>query len=137
MGGDLGYEHEYRIPSQTAEGHKIEEIVVEHLRDGGFTEKEIFGIKLAVEEALVNAIKHGNQLDPEKKVTIGFTVNEEGFSIEIRDEGPGFNIEDVPDPTDPENLERPTGRGLYLMHAYMTECNFIPPGNVCRMKRVR
>jgi serine/threonine-protein kinase RsbW len=127
MGGDLGYENEFRIPSQTAEGHKIEEIVVDHLRNGGFTEKEIFGIKLAVEEALV----------PNKTVQIGFTVNEEGFAIEIRDEGPGFNMEDVPDPTDPENLERPTGRGLFLMHAYMTECNFIPPGNVCRMKRLR
>src|SRR5690554_2569456 len=104
MGGDLGYENEFRIPSQTSEGHKIEEIVVDHLRNGGFTEKEIFGIKLAVEEALVNAIKHGNQLDPEKIVQIGFTVNEEGFSIEIRDEGPGFDMADVPDPTDPENL---------------------------------
>lgn len=130
-------EFEITIPSDTTEGQAVQERIVKLLEELNYPPRDVFGVRLALEEALVNAIKHGNQLDPEKIVQIGFTVNEEGFSIEIRDEGPGFDMADVPDPTDPENLERPTGRGLFLMHAYMTECNFIPPGNICRMKRVR
>ena len=56
------------------------------------------------------------------------------FAIEIVDEGPGYRPEDIPDPTDPENLDRPCGRGLLLMRHYMTEMAVLPPGNVCRCR---
>ena len=102
-----------------------------------FTEREIFAIRLAVEEALVIAIKHGNQMDRGKKVHVTYHVHADRFDVLITDEGPGFDPEDVPDPTAPENLERPCGRGLLLMRHYMTEVTFHPPGNRLTMAKVR
>lgn len=137
MGRKEEFEHELRITSDTAEGQRIQELVVGKLREHGFSEKVIFGIRLAMEEAFVNAVKHGNRMDKDKQVRVSFTVNAAHCLIEIEDQGPGFLPEAVPDPTAPENLERPSGRGLFLMRAYMTECDFLPPGNICRMRRVR
>lgn len=137
INGEQKFECELCFPSDTAEGPRVQSALMERLSAHHYSEKAIFGIRLAVEEALVNAVKHGNQLDRSKNVRVRFTVSEREVVIEIADEGPGFRPEDVPDPTDPENLERPCGRGLMLMRAYMTECDFVPPGNVCRMRRVR
>lgn len=137
MGGEKEFEHELQIPSDTAESQRVQELVVHRLRACQFSEKVIFGIKLAMEEALVNAVKHGNRMDRDKQVRVSFTINSEHCLIEIEDQGPGFRPEEVPDPTAPENLERPSGRGLFLMRAYMTECDFLPPGNICRMRRIR
>src|SRR5437588_4063611 len=117
------------IPSDPAEARKVQEEIERQLQATLFTEKEIFSIKLALEEALINAIKHGNQFDRGKKVRIAYRVQKDRFDIEIRDEGPGFDPADVPDPTAIENLERPCGRGLMLMRYYMTEVNFTTAGN--------
>ena len=89
-----------------------------------YSEHDIFAIKLALEEALVNAIKHGNQMDPDKRVLVGYQVTPQRFEIRITDEGQGFNPEDVPDPTAEENIERPCGRGLLLMRGFMTEVDY-------------
>lgn len=133
----MDFEHILRIPSDTVEGQRVQNLVLEALARLEYGDKVVFGVKLAIEEALVNAIKHGNQLDSGKHVHVRFRADEREFLIEIEDEGPGFRPEDVPDPTAPENIERPCGRGLLLMRAYMTECDFVPPGNICRMRRVR
>ena len=101
-----------------------------------FSDREMFCITVALEEALVNAIKHGNQMDRAKKVFIRYAVEENRFHIMIRDEGPGFDPEDVPDPTAVENLERPCGRGLMLMRYYMTEVEYSGGGNVVTMSKV-
>lgn len=83
----------------------------------------------------MNAIKHGNQMEITKKVIIKYTLDADVFEIMISDEGPGFDPNDVPDPTDIENLERPCGRGLMLMRHYMTEVNYNSTGNSVRMKK--
>src|SRR5262245_56667835 len=101
--------------SDTGEARRIQDEIERLLQAHQFGEREIFGIKLALEEALVNAIKHGNRLDQTKKVSVTYTVNTERFDIVIGDEGKGFDPEDVPDPVAVENLERPCGRGLLLM----------------------
>lgn len=137
IAGDLKFEHTLQIPSDTTEGQRVQTQLLDKLAEHHFPEKIIFGIKLALEEAIVNAIKHGNQMDRNKYVRVHYTINDEHFLIQIEDEGPGFRPEEIPDPTSPENLERPCGRGLFLMKAYMTECEFLPPGNICRMRRVR
>lgn len=131
------FQHTFRFPSRTSDGQRVQQVVLDQVSQLGYSERTIFGIKLALEEALVNAIKHGNQLDPSKEVRLSFSADDRELLVEIEDEGPGFVPADVPDPTDPENLERPCGRGLFLMRAYMTECDFVPPGNICRMRRVR
>jgi serine/threonine-protein kinase RsbW len=125
------------IPSDPAEARRVQEDIERALKSNRFEEREIFSIKLALEEALVNAIKHGNQMDRSKKVHIAYRVSPERFDIHIADEGPGFDPEDVPDPMAIENLERPCGRGLLLMRHYMTEVTFHPPGNRVTMCKVR
>src|SRR5581483_4805243 len=117
------------IPSDFAEARRVQEEIEQALQAARYGERDIFSIKLALEEALANAIKHGNQLDPDKRVHIAFTVTPERFDIRITDEGPGFNPDDVPDPTLPENLERCCGRGLLLIRKFMTEVSYHGAGN--------
>src|SRR5712675_162668 len=100
-------EFEVRIPSSTAEGQKVQERIIRTLEAMGFPSRGVFGVRLALEEALVNAIKHGNGLDPSKEVRVGCQISQEKVRIVIEDEGKGFRPEDVPDPTDDENLEKP------------------------------
>ena len=125
------------IPSDPAEARKIQEDIERQLQASQFSEKEIFSIKLALEEALVNAIKHGNQFDRNKKVRITYKLDRDCFKINISDEGNGFDPDEVPDPTAIENLERPCGRGLMLMRYYMTEVQFSVTGNSVSMTKLR
>ena len=125
------------IPSDPAEARRVQDDIETALKSCQFEEREIFSIRLALEEALVNAIKHGNQMDREKKVHISYHVCSDRFEVRIADEGKGFDPEDVPDPMAPENLERPCGRGLLLMRHYMTEVTYHPPGNRLSMSKVR
>ena len=128
---------ELTIPSDLGEARRVQGLIEEALQASSYTEHDIFSIKLALEEALVNAIKHGNQMDPDKLVSVVFHVTPERFDIRITDEGVGFNPEDVPDPTAIENLERPCGRGLLLMRGFMTEVEYHGRGNVVSMAKVR
>ena len=125
------------IPSDLGEARLLQDRLDEALHATGYSEHDIFAIKLAVEEALVNAIKHGNQLDPDKKVAVSYRITCERFDITITDEGPGFNPEEVPDPTDPGNIERPCGRGLLLIRGFMTDVQYLGKGNVVSMSKVR
>jgi len=125
------------ISSDLAEARRVQNQIEEALQACHYSEHDIFSIKLALEEALVNAIKHGNQMDPDKRVSIHYGVTPEQFQIEIVDEGPGFNPEDVPDPTSEENIERPCGRGLHLIKHFMTEVAYRGRGNVVWMTKVR
>jgi serine/threonine-protein kinase RsbW len=128
---------EFVIPSDLNEARQIQDQIEKQLELCHFEDKEIFGIRLALEEAIVNAIKHGNQMDKAKKVHVRFRVLPDRFDVGITDEGPGYSVEDVPDPLDDENLERPSGRGLFLMQHYMTEVIVHPPGNRLTMSKVR
>jgi len=107
------------------------------LQANRFGDRDQFSVELALEEALVNAIKHGNQLDPAKRVFVRYEVTADKFDIRIEDEGPGFNPGDVPDPTAPENLERPCGRGLLLIRNFMTDVQYQGRGNVVTMTKLR
>ena len=122
-------EFEITIPSDTVEGQAVQERIVKLLEDLHYSDRDVFGVRLALEEALVNAIKHGNGMDPEKRVRIGCRVAADRVSIEIEDEGEGFNPDDVPDPTALENLERPCGRGIMLMRAFMSRIEYNEAGN--------
>jgi serine/threonine-protein kinase RsbW len=103
----------------------------------GFTDKERFGIRLALEEAIVNAVKHGNRNDPTKTVQVRYQITDRQFLIEIQDEGRGFDPEGVPDPLNPENLERPGGRGVFLMRHYMSWVQYNETGNCVTLCKVR
>lgn len=124
------------IPSDPAEARRVQDHIDQLLATGNFHEHDIFSIRLALEEAIVNAIKHGNGLDRSKKVTVSFHLTNNRFDVSITDEGPGFDPGDVPDPTAVENLERPCGRGLMLMRHYMTEVIFSNRGNSVIMHKL-
>jgi serine/threonine-protein kinase RsbW len=128
---------EVTIPSDLAEARRVQTLIEEALQANRFTEHDIFAIRLALEEALVNAIKHGNQMDPGKRVFVCYQVSPDRFDVRITDEGPGFNPEDVPDPTEPENIEKPCGRGLLLIRGFMTSVQYHGRGNIVTMSKVR
>ncbi len=92
---------------------------------------------LALQEAFINAVRHGNQMDPDKEVKIEYLVDPEKFEISVTDEGEGFDPEAVPDPRCGENLYKPNGRGLLLMRAYMDAVEYNEKGNRVRMVRYR
>jgi serine/threonine-protein kinase RsbW len=125
------------ISSDLAEARRIQAEIENALQRASFGESDIFAIKLAVEEALVNAIKHGNNMDRSKRVHVNCRVCSERFEVQITDEGPGFDPNHVPDPTAPENLERPSGRGMLLMRHYMTEVAYHNCGRAVRMAKIR
>jgi serine/threonine-protein kinase RsbW len=126
-----------RIASDPAEARRVQEEIEAALKAQQYSEHDIFSIRLAVEEALVNAIKHGNRMDRTKQVQITYHVYADQFEVSIADEGQGFDPEEVPDPTAEENLERPCGRGLMLMRHYMSEVSFSTLGNSVLMRKRR
>lgn len=109
--------------------------ILDELRRCAFPEEAIFAVRLALEEALCNAFNHGNQQDSSKPVTVRFAVTTEKAVIIVRDEGAGFSPAEVPDPTDPDRLPLPNGRGIMLMRAYMDEVEYRDNGReVCFVK---
>ncbi len=92
---------------------------VDFAKIAGFTEDDIFGIDMAVREAVANAVKHGNSLDEQKAVDITLNLDENSLEITVRDYGSGFSVEDVPDPTNPENLLKANGRGILFMQNFV------------------
>jgi serine/threonine-protein kinase RsbW len=131
------YSADVVIHSDAAEARRVQEEIERQLKAHCYTEHEIFSIRLALEEALVNAIKHGNHFDRQKRIQIAYRVCSECFDIHITDEGGGFDPRQVPDPTAAENLERPCGRGLMLMRYYMSTVSFSPAGNSVFMSKIR
>ena len=125
------------IASDPAEVQRIQDHIESRLKEHRFEAKDIFCIRLALEEALVNAIKHGNQLDHSKKVHIDCTIKHDRVELRIVDEGPGFDPQEVPDPLCEENLERACGRGLFLIRHCMTGVTYHAPGNQVTMFKVR
>jgi serine/threonine-protein kinase RsbW len=131
---DPHFPSEITIPSDLEEARRLQALIEQHLQSRTlFTENEIFSIKLALEEAIVNAIKHGNQMDRSKTVRVAYRIEPDRFDVLIVDEGPGFDPDDVPDCTAPENLERPCGRGLLLMRHYMNHIEYRDRGNTVYM----
>ena len=87
----------------------------------GFSDDALFAIDMAVREAVANAVKHGNKLDETKQVEIALINDGDKLEITVRDFGKGFDVEEVPDPTNPENLLKASGRGILFMHNFVDQ----------------
>lgn len=111
----------------------VQDEAAQALEARGYDDGARFAIRLALEEAIVNAFRHGNKLDPAKVVFFRTQIDGQEAVFEVEDQGPGFDPETIPDPTHDDNLEIPSGRGVMLIKAYMTEVEYRPPGNVLRM----
>lgn len=113
-----------QIPS-LLENIRIVESFIDNAKDKYDLDDDIYGnIMIAVIESVNNAIMHGNGGDKEKNVDLSLFLDEEQIRFTIKDEGNGFNISDLPDPTAPENLERTGGRGIFLMKHLADEVSF-------------
>jgi len=130
---DLGAWTEKVLPTNLSAVRQMEREVLGCLRDLGYDEDHLFAVRLALEEALVNAMKHGNGFDPDRSVYVWYRASRDRVEIRVADEGCGFDPGGVPDPTADENLERPCGRGIMLMRCYMDEVAFSPKGNEVSM----
>lgn len=121
------------VQNDLAEAKRPESLILDELRRLGYGENSAFAIKLALEEAVTNAFRHGNAADPDKRIIVRYEVTEASIQIEVEDEGCGFNPESVPDPTLPENIDRPHGRGIMLMRAYLDVVEYCKGGCTVRM----
>jgi serine/threonine-protein kinase RsbW len=102
-----------------------EEMCVRVAEAAGFNEDECYRIGMSVREGVINAFHYGNQEKPEKKIHLGIDLTEERMIIHVMDEGKGFQLNDVPDPLAEENLLSTSGRGIFLMKAFMDEFNVV------------
>lgn len=111
--------------------------ILGQLTELGWSDRELFGVQMALEESLTNAIRHGNKCDESKQVSFECKVSPERFWLRVEDEGPGFIPEHVPDCRKGSHLEACGGRGLMLIKAYMTTVEFNECGNRVTMEKVR
>ncbi len=96
-----------------------EEMVKHFAEEVGFSEDDVHQIGMAVRESVINAVVHGNCYSSQKTVSVGVQANGERLTIRVQDQGAGFDVDDVPDPLVDENLLRKSGRGLFLIRAFM------------------
>ncbi len=118
----------------------VQTVLVQVCQIVGFDEESVHYMSVAVRESVVNAIKHGNRQNEAKRVHLRFTIHNRALEVEVRDEGGGFDPQNVPDPLAPENLLKAYGRGIFFMRQFMDEVTHsFPPrgGTVVRMlKRI-
>ncbi|MFV0389601.1 MAG: ATP-binding protein [Pyrinomonadaceae bacterium] len=110
---------DYTIVSKISEIDGAVTKATDFARKQGFSDDDIFGIDMAMREAVANAVKHGNRLDETKNVEISLSESGTVLSISVRDFGEGFSVDAVPDPTNPENLLKESGRGILFMQTFV------------------
>ena len=103
---------------------QVERTAEDFAARAGFDGDAVPNIAMAVREAAVNAVLHGNAYDPKKHITVSFEANSDALVIRIADQGPGLDPTTIPDPLAPENILRGSGRGIFLIRAFMDEVHF-------------
>jgi serine/threonine-protein kinase RsbW len=125
----LAENQKIRITSK-AENIILVERMIEDVCDLFNISEDYYGnILVSLTEAVNNAIYHGNQSNPNKSIDISFKSHPDRVSFSVKDEGPGFNYESLPDPTNPENIEKPNGRGVFLMRKLADNVTFEDNGS--------
>jgi serine/threonine-protein kinase RsbW len=129
--------HEVVIPNDLRTARRTEEDILRKIEALGWSPESAFGLRLALEEAIVNAHRHGNCCDPGKTITVSYDITPQRAVIRVRDEGPGFDPHCVPDPTNPDRISLPNGRGIMLMRAYLDDLAFNEQGNEVQLLKER
>ncbi|MBX2964937.1 MAG: ATP-binding protein [Cyclobacteriaceae bacterium] len=122
-----------QVPS-IIENIRMIESFIDNAKERFHLDEDIYGnIMIAVTEAVNNAIKHGNASNSSKNVYLSLLLNDNLLKFVIKDEGPGFDYHNLPDPTAPENLEKPGGRGIFLMKHLSDEVEFKDNGKIVEL----
>ena len=125
------------LPSERGSNRQVTDELLTQLGAHGWPPADVFAVHLAVEEAIVNAIVHGNKLDPSKVVQVACVDSPTLARIEVTDEGPGFDPSSLPDCRLEDRLDAPNGRGVMLMRTFMTRIEYNARGNRVLMEKQR
>ncbi|MGI8494048.1 MAG: ATP-binding protein [Pyrinomonadaceae bacterium] len=131
---------ELKLPSRLESIDQAVIAVTEYAARAGFADDALFAVDLALRETVTNAVKHGNEFDETKDVVLTFEAVGDALEITVRDFGKGFAVEEVPDPTNPENLLKATGRGILFMNNFMDTVeweNAAGGGTLVRLRKKR
>ena len=127
----------YTFDSTLETVNNAEETASRIAAEAGFDDEEIMKISMAVREAAINAVLHGNAYDPSKKVTFAFERTTQDLVIVIRDQGKGLDVSRIPDPLAPENLLKTSGRGIFLMRSFMDAVEIRPTESGTELKLIK
>ncbi len=127
----------YTLDSTLETVNNAEETAGRMAAEAGFDDEEIMKISMAVREAAVNAVLHGNAYDPNKKVTLAFERTPHDLVIIIRDQGKGLEASKIPDPLAPENLLKTSGRGIFLIRSFMDVVEIHPSQTGTELKMIK
>jgi serine/threonine-protein kinase RsbW len=131
---------ELKLPSRLESVDEAATQAANFAERNDFGDEALFAVDMAVRESVANAVKHGNKLDETKQVEITFENSNAGLEITVRDFGEGFAVEEIPDPTNPENLLKANGRGILFMRSFMDEVewsNHASGGMIVKMLKKR
>lgn len=124
---------ELRFDSKPENIAVVEKLIDKISADHGIVAEQYGNVLIAMTEGVNNAIVHGNKLDESKSVSVSCAIDEKTLVFRITDEGPGFDYDNLPDPTAPENIEKPHGRGVFLMRHLADECAFEDEGRIVEL----
>ena len=124
---------ELRFDSKPENIAVVEKLIDQISADHGIVAEHYGNVLIAMTEGVNNAIVHGNKLDETKSVSVSCAIDEKTLVFRITDEGPGFDYDNLPDPTAPENIEKPHGRGVFLMRHLADECTFEDEGRIVEL----
>jgi serine/threonine-protein kinase RsbW len=130
-------QHKIVVPSRLGAAAAVQQRVLLELAKLGYSDNAQFAVRLAMDEATCNAIRHGNRNDPRKTLTFEYAVDRKEARIWITDQGQGFEPRRVPDPTARKNLDRPCGRGVMLIRSYMSRVRYSRGGRRILMVKLR
>ncbi len=124
---------ERRLPNRLEHVNAFIKEALDHFGRLSLPQEDVFPIKLALEEALTNAMRHGNRLDPGLFVDVSVVLEGQRLVMKVKDEGAGFDFSKIPDPTQQDNKEKPNGRGVFLIKQLMNEVEFFDGGRGIKM----
>jgi serine/threonine-protein kinase RsbW len=127
----------YTLDSTLETVNNAEETAGRIAAEAGFDDEDVMKISMAVREAAVNAVLHGNAYDPGKKVTLAFERTAQDLVITIRDQGKGLDLKKIPDPLAPENLLKTSGRGIFIIRSFMDEVQIHPSHTGTEIKLIK
>ncbi len=129
---------ELTVPSRIEEMEAVHALVAEAIKEYQLNDELAHWIELTISESMINAIQHGNKADPTKKATLKISSDGDSIEIIVEDQGKGFTLEKVADPTDTANLLKPSGRGILIIRSFMDEVDLSErEGGGCRLRMVK